>query len=632
MIPKQGGAGRYLVVESQLFARKTPNYRSFIKSCFQFEFRTTPARLEPDPSVVQLRIEKAKPYPIRSSRPPKTSRVIPFTRPASREPFAPPLNIWRSVVKHLGTLALATCLASAGAALAQDGPNLLQNAGFEKPLKGTYATFGNAFRNLEYAESGIASLKMYGCFCSDFNGNGAVNTYALNGASGQIYRIGAQALTASFDSIAGTGNWCGIKLEFKNSSGTVIGVAEQRIVEGSDAELVEDAWIPADFLSQAPAGTTSMTIVPVFLQAGADEGGSAFLDSLVLAESSRDPDLPLINGGFDNGVDYNYGLFPYYNGWNDQYGNHFFDDANYLSPPFSAGTYGNFPDFDGDGNCDPGGVSGLNQTVPFNAGDPATLTASAFTPSFDSIIGTGNFVLAKIDWMGADPNTPISSLEALLLSGSSDQSDTWYTNSVSGVAPVGTQNARIVVQIVQPNCESGSVRIDDVVLAAEAAPPVNNCPGDFNDSGTVDGSDFGSMLASWGNCGDCEQDLNLDGFVNGADIGAFLALWGDCPDQPDPSGSCCVGEDCSEQTQAECANLGGTYGGDGTVCDADTCSSGGGGSDCGDCDSANSGPGCSDTECRDAVCASDSFCCSIQWDASCASKALSGNFPECDCP
>ena len=57
-----------------------------------------------------------------------------------------------------------------------------------------------------------------------------------------------------------------------------------------------------------------------------------------------------------------------------------------------------------------------------------------------------------------------------------------------------------------------------------------------------------------------------------------------------------------------------------------------GGGDCGDCDTPNAGPGCSDSACSDAVCAADSFCCSIQWDSSCASKATSGNFPECDCP
>lgn len=533
-------------------------------------------------------------------------------------------------MKHLGPLTLATCLASAGAAFAQDGPNLLQNPGFEDPLAGTYATFGNALRNLEFAETGIASLKMYGCFCAPFNGNGAVNVYPLNGTPSQIYRLGAKALTASFDSIVGTSNWAGIKLEFKNSTGQIVGLAEQRIVDGTDPVQVQDEWETADFLVQAPAGTASMTIVPVFVQPDPAEGGSAFLDSMVVAESERDPEFPLINGGFDNGVDFNYGIFPYYNGWVEQYGNHFFDDANYLSPPFSAGTFGNFPDNDGDGECDPGGVSGLNQTVPFDAGGVATLTASAFTPSFDSIVGTENYVLAKMDFLGADPaGDPIGTADVILLDGQADASDTWYTDGVTAVAPAGTQSLRVAVQIVQPNCGAGSVRLDDVVLSTGGEPPVDPCPGDFNDDGTVDGGDFGALLSRWGACPGCAEDLNGDGLVSGADVGSFLALWGVCPEVPDPSGSCCVGGDCTDRTEAECADLGGVYGGDGSTCDSANCSVGDG---CGDCDVVGSDPGCSDTDCRDAVCAVDSFCCSFQWDASCVSKATSGDYPDCDCP
>lgn len=55
------------------------------------------------------------------------------------------------------------------------------------------------------------------------------------------------------------------------------------------------------------------------------------------------------------------------------------------------------------------------------------------------------------------------------------------------------------------------------------------CPGDFDNNGTVDGGDFGGLLASWGSCPGCPQDLNTDGSVDGADVGLFLSLWGDCP-------------------------------------------------------------------------------------------------------
>ena len=65
-------------------------------------------------------------------------------------------------------------------------------------------------------------------------------------------------------------------------------------------------------------------------------------------------------------------------------------------------------------------------------------------------------------------------------------------------------------------------------------------------------------------------------------------------------------------------------------CDPSSCGSGGGG-DCGTCNQVNGGPGCSDDDCQNAVCATDAFCCQIQWDSSCVQKATSGDYPECDC-
>ena len=66
--------------------------------------------------------------------------------------------------------------------------------------------------------------------------------------------------------------------------------------------------------------------------------------------------------------------------------------------------FGTFPDYDGDGQCDPGGVSVLNQHVPgVFEGDLVTLSMSSWTPAFDSIVGTDNSsVLQKIEFLGSD--------------------------------------------------------------------------------------------------------------------------------------------------------------------------------------------------------------------------------------
>ena len=44
-----------------------------------------------------------------------------------------------------------------------------------------------------------------------------------------------------------------------------------------------------------------------------------------------------------------------------------------------------------------------------------------------------------------------------------------------------------------------------------------------------------------------------------------------CPPPPSHSGYCCTSGLCTIQTQAGCLFIGGTYGGDGTLCDADPC-------------------------------------------------------------
>ena len=50
---------------------------------------------------------------------------------------------------------------------------------------------------------------------------------------------------------------------------------------------------------------------------------------------------------------------------------------------------------------------------------------------------------------------------------------------------------------------------------------------DLDQSGTVDGTDLGLLLGSWGGCGTpCPADLNDDGVVDGTDLGLLLGSWG----------------------------------------------------------------------------------------------------------
>jgi hypothetical protein len=56
-----------------------------------------------------------------------------------------------------------------------------------------------------------------------------------------------------------------------------------------------------------------------------------------------------------------------------------------------------------------------------------------------------------------------------------------------------------------------------------------DCLGDFNGNGVVDGGDLGLLLSAWGKCGGCPEDLNGSGVVDGGDIGLLLAAFGACP-------------------------------------------------------------------------------------------------------
>jgi hypothetical protein len=72
-------------------------------------------------------------------------------------------------------------------------------------------------------------------------------------------------------------------------------------------------------------------------------------------------------------------------------------------------------------------------------------------------------------------------------------------------------------------------RWDSICVTASAECATNcqggNCPADFDQDGSVGGSDLGLLLGSWGGS---DLDLDLDGIVGGADLGLLLGSWGAC--------------------------------------------------------------------------------------------------------
>ncbi len=93
------------------------------------------------------------------------------------------------------------------------------------------------------------------------------------------------------------------------------------------------------------------------------------------------------------------------------------------------------------------------------------------------------------------------------------------------------------------------------------------------------------------------------------------------------TGVCCIDDpiSCIIATQAECAQQGGIYGGDGTICLLNPfgdCTCGPGAGNCTD-PLGNGTPGCELLQCCGIVCLNNPTCCSFEWDAPCAFFAAS---------
>lgn len=75
------------------------------------------------------------------------------------------------------------------------------------------------------------------------------------------------------------------------------------------------------------------------------------------------------------------------------------------------------------------------------------------------------------------------------------------------------------------NYEASAEEVDEALASLMEA---DDCIGDLDRNGVIDGADFGMLLAAFGSA-DPEADLDKSGDVSGSDIGLLLANWGSCP-------------------------------------------------------------------------------------------------------
>ncbi|MEM7682755.1 MAG: family 16 glycosylhydrolase [Planctomycetota bacterium] len=179
-----------------------------------------------------------------------------------------------------------------------------------------------------------------------------------------------------------------------------------------------------------------------------------------------------------------------------------------------------------------GGInfSGVYQNIEVSEGDLVRAEASAFTPSWDSIEGTANQAVMKIEFYSVLDGEfgsagYLGASSELLLNGSSLE-DAWLDFMLEAEAPAGAAEARLVFLFAQPSNQGGAVWVDSALLGVVAPPTL---PGDANADEVVDLLDFDVLSANFGfgaGGGQGRGDFNGDGFTNLLDFDILSANFG----------------------------------------------------------------------------------------------------------
>lgn len=187
-------------------------------------------------------------------------------------------------MKIIPLASLLSAALLAPAALGQ-GTNLLTNPSFENGGLTGWSFFGpNVYAELAAPpaiapRTGSRLVKIYGHFSGAFNVSGIYQSFPAS--PGQVYTMDCWTRHWSGDPMTGFGppndNWAVMKIAFFNSGGTEVGGAERLILDGN---APQNTWINnAPISGTAPAGTTQVQALILFLQPGV-AGGSAQFDDI----------------------------------------------------------------------------------------------------------------------------------------------------------------------------------------------------------------------------------------------------------------------------------------------------------------------------------------------------------------
>lgn len=163
--------------------------------------------------------------------------------------------------------------------------------------------------------------------------------------------------------------------------------------------------------------------------------------------------------------------------------------------------------------------SGVSQGITVAPGDRVEATAHTLIRSQDSIAGTSNQALLKIEFyndFGGQYGTGemVGEFVDVIADGQSTE-DQWAAHELSAVAPAGAVEARLVLLFRQPGFDAGAVHVDEISFRnLDLATPA-----DADGDGDVDGRDFMSWQRGAG-------DFNFDQQSDGADLALWQAQFG----------------------------------------------------------------------------------------------------------
>jgi glucosylceramidase len=179
-------------------------------------------------------------------------------------------------------------------------------------------------------------------------------------------------------------------------------------------------------------------------------------------------------------------------------------------------------------------ASGTFQSISAFGGDRLVADLSALVRSADSIMGTNNSAQMKIEYYSqfgaAAGSASFLGQNLLTIADGASANDVWLNRELIGIAPAGTVEARLVLQFVQPNNQTGAVHIDSVSFGVNNVVPLS---GDYDGNGVVDAADYLVWSNSFGSTSQLSADGNSNGVVDAADY----TVWRDHIGLPaNPSG------------------------------------------------------------------------------------------------